>query len=233
MQGLCRIQRTKRQALGHEHEPRASTRQSTSGRGRTGEYAQIIAHPFREFRAPAHIRKKCPDLRWNRAVHRLYRLRGSGAMRASEQNRTRMWRTFELQLRAAANLSRYAVFIKQSKGILMKYSIMFSAVLMALALSACDKPTVVTPAAVVAVPVPGPAVPVPGPAGPTGATGSTGSSGASGDTGATGSTGGTGATGSTGGTGATGSTGDTGAQGQRGKTGGDTVVIVPGSPPAR
>lgn len=33
-------------------------------------------------------------------------LRGSGAMRASEQNRTRMWRTFELQLRAAANLSR-------------------------------------------------------------------------------------------------------------------------------
>src|SRR5450759_2112309 len=58
MQGLCRIQRTKRQALGHEHEPRASTRQSTSGRGRTGEYAKIIAHPFREFRAPAHIRKK-------------------------------------------------------------------------------------------------------------------------------------------------------------------------------
>jgi hypothetical protein len=59
------------------------------------------------------------------------------------------------------------VFVKQSKGILMKYSIVFSAVLMALALSACDKPTVVTPAAVVTVPVPGPA-------GPTGATGSTG-----------------------------------------------------------
>ena len=35
------------------------------------------------------------------------------------------------------------------------------------------------------------------------------------------------------GTGATGSTGDTGTQGQRGKTGGDTVVIVPASPPVR
>ncbi len=96
----------------------------------------------------------------------------------------------------------------------MKYSMMFSAVVMALALGACDRPTVVTPAAVVTVPVPGPA-------GPTGATGSTGS------------TGDTGATGSTGGTGATGSTGDTGAQGQRGRTGGDTVVVVPASPPAR
>ena len=49
----------------------------------------------------------------------------------------------------------------------MKYSIAFSAALMALALSACDKPTVVTPAAVVTVPVPGAA-------GPTGTTGSTG-----------------------------------------------------------
>jgi hypothetical protein len=47
----------------------------------------------------------------------------------------------------------------------MKYPIAFSAVLIALALSACDKPTVVTPAAVVTAPVPGPA-------GPTGATGS-------------------------------------------------------------
>ena len=52
-------------------------------------------------------------------------------------------------------------------------------------------------------------------------------------TGATGSTGDTGATGSAGNTGATGSTGDTGVQGQRGKTGGDTVVIVPDSPPVR
>ena len=93
----------------------------------------------------------------------------------------------------------------------MKYSIAVSAVLMALTLSACDRPSVVAPAAVITVPVPGPA----GPAGATGATGSAG------DTGATGSTG------STGYTGATGSTGDTGATGERGKTGGDTVVIVP------
>ena len=90
----------------------------------------------------------------------------------------------------------------------MKYSMVFSAVLMALALSACDRPTVVTPAAVVAVPVPRPA-------GPTGATGSTGS------------------TGATGYSGVTGSTGDTGDQGQRGRTGGDTVIVVPASPPAR
>ena len=102
----------------------------------------------------------------------------------------------------------------------MKYTAVFSAALMALTLSACDKPTVVTPPAVVTVPVPGPA-------GPPGATGSTGS------TGYTGATGATGSSGSTGGTGATGSTGDTGVQGQRGKTGGDTVVIVPGAPPAR
>ncbi len=93
----------------------------------------------------------------------------------------------------------------------MKYSIAVSAVLMALTLSACDRPSVVAPAAVITVPVPGPA----GPAGATGATGSAG------DTGATGSTG------STGSTGYTGSTGDTGATGERGKTGGDTVVIVP------
>lgn len=96
----------------------------------------------------------------------------------------------------------------------MKYSIAVSAVLMALTLSACDRPSVVAPAAVITVPVPGPA----GPAGATGATGSAG------DTGATGSTG---STGSTGYTGATGSTGDTGATGERGKTGGDTVVVVP------
>jgi len=50
----------------------------------------------------------------------------------------------------------------------MKYTMVLSAVLIALALSACDKPTVVNPAAVVTAPVPGPA-------GPTGATGSTGS----------------------------------------------------------
>lgn len=91
----------------------------------------------------------------------------------------------------------------------MKYSIVFSAALVALALTACDRPaTVVTPA-VVSVPTP-----VPGPAGATGATGATGSAGS------------TGSTGYTGATGATGSTGDTGAEGQKGKTG-DTLVIVP------
>jgi hypothetical protein len=88
----------------------------------------------------------------------------------------------------------------------MKTSMLFSAVLMALALSACDwRPAVVTPTVVT--------VPVPGPAGPTGATGATGS---------------TGDAGAKGGTGATGSAGETGATGDRGKTGGGTVVIVPG-----
>jgi hypothetical protein len=95
----------------------------------------------------------------------------------------------------------------------MNYSIVLSAVLMAVALSACDKPTVVAPAVVT--------VPVPGPAGPTGATGATGS---------TGSTGSTGYTGATGDTGATGTTGDTGAAGETGKTGGDTVIVVPNAP---
>ena len=99
----------------------------------------------------------------------------------------------------------------------MKLLTMFAAVLMALALIACERTTVSTPA-VIAVPVPGPTVSVPGPAGPTGATG------------AQGSTGSTGATGYTGDTGATGSTGSTGATGERGKTGGDTVVIVPAAP---
>ena len=55
----------------------------------------------------------------------------------------------------------------------MNYPIVFSALLLSVTLSACDKPTVVMPATVVTVPVPGPA-------GATGATGATGSSGASG-----------------------------------------------------
>jgi hypothetical protein len=96
------------------------------------------------------------------------------------------------------------------KGIPMKYSIIFSAVLMALTLSACDRPTVVVPPA---------AAPAPGPAGPAGATGATGATGAQAEKGEPGKTGDTGATGAT---------GAEGAQGQRGK-GGDTVVIVPGS----
>jgi len=96
----------------------------------------------------------------------------------------------------------------------MKYSIIFAAVLAAVAVSACDKkPTVVTPTVV--------NVPVPGPAGPTGATGS---SGMTGQMGATGSTGYTGATGSSGGTGATGATGEPG------KPGGETVIVVPPTP---
>lgn len=94
----------------------------------------------------------------------------------------------------------------------MKYSILFSATLMALVLSACDRPTVVTPATVVNVPVPGPA----GPTGDTGATGYTG---------ATGSTGGIGATGYTGATGSTGDKGDTGQSGN-----GTTVIVAPAAP---
>ncbi len=89
----------------------------------------------------------------------------------------------------------------------MKYSIVFTAALLALGLSACNKPADETPAATVTVPVPGPA-------GPTG------------DTGATGAPGATGADGSMGAAGATGVTGDTG---QRGKTGGNTVIIIPPS----
>jgi hypothetical protein len=106
-------------------------------------------------------------------------------------------------------------FVNLPKGILMKYSIIFSAVLVTLGISACDKPTVVAPS-VVTVPVPGPA----GPTGATGASGSTGSTGATGDAGATGAAGNTG------------STGSTGAAGEPGKTG-DTVVVIPPAQPAR
>jgi hypothetical protein len=168
-------------------------------------------------------------------MRRSIRRRAFPTMRASERNRSRRRRSIELQVQMAANLSRLAVPVKQPEGIFMKYSVMFSAVLMALTLSACDRPTVAAPVQVVTVPVPGPAGPTgatgsTGAAGYTGAAGSTGNTGATGstgNTGATGYTGRTGATGSTGDTGATGSTGDTGAQGQRGRTGGDTVVIVP------
>ena len=76
-----------------------------------------------------------------------------------------------------------------SSGAFMKYANIYAATfvaLAALALSGCDRPTVVTPPTVVTVP---------GPAGPTGATGNTGSTGNTGTTGATGSTGATGATG--------------------------------------
>ena len=69
----------------------------------------------------------------------------------------------------------------------MKYSIIFAAVLAALAVTACNKPTVVTPTVVTG--------PVPGPAGPTGATGSSGMTGQTGSSGPTGSTGEQGKTG--------------------------------------
>lgn len=92
----------------------------------------------------------------------------------------------------------------------MKYSIVFYAAVVAVALTACDRPSTVVAPAVVAVPTP-----VPGPAGPTGATGSAGSMGA---------------TGASGSAGTTGTPGDTGPEGQKGKTG-DTLVVVPA--PAR
>jgi hypothetical protein len=80
----------------------------------------------------------------------------------------------------------------------MNHAVLFSAVLMALTLGACDRPN----------PNPSIVVTTPGPAGAPGATGATGS---------------TGSTGYTGSTGATGATGDTG---KKGETGGDTTVIV-------
>jgi hypothetical protein len=128
---------------------------------------------------------------------------------------------------AARNNARS--FVSATKGIIMNYSIVFTAAVAALALYGCERPAVVVPAAPVSV------VTVPGPAGPAGATGATGAqaekgaTGATGDTGAVGNTGATGNTGNTGNTGATGYTGAAGAdgaQGQRGRTG-DTVVIVP------
>ena len=60
----------------------------------------------------------------------------------------------------------------------MKYSMVVTATLLALALSACEKATVVTPAPVVTT------VPVPGPTGATGATGPTGANGLVGAAGA-------------------------------------------------
>ena len=81
----------------------------------------------------------------------------------------------------------------------MNRSILTAALLAAMTLAACDRPTVV------AVPVS-----VPGPAGPTGATGSTGS------------------TGNTGSTGAMGNQGNDGLKGATGKPGeGTTVIVMP------
>jgi hypothetical protein len=104
---------------------------------------------------------------------------------------------------------------------IMKYSLLLTALVAAVALSACEKQPVV-----VNNPVP---VAVPGPAGPAGATGNTGNTGATGSQGYTGDSGATGAQGASGydgAKGATGATGDTGA------TGGNTTVIVPPPAPA-
>jgi hypothetical protein len=95
------------------------------------------------------------------------RRRKNRVMCARERNRPPIWGTFQQDPQVAPDSSTQAVFVTQSEGILMKYSTVFPAVLMALALSACDRPTVVSPPAAVTVPVPAPA-------GPTGAAGSTG-----------------------------------------------------------
>src|ERR1019366_5026204 len=88
-----------------------------------------------------------------------------------------------------------------TKGFPMNRSIWIAALIVPLSLVACDRPTVVTSPALVAVPgpavavpgpaveVPGPAVAVPGPAGPQGATGIQGNEGNTGNTGNTGATG--------------------------------------------
>jgi hypothetical protein len=86
----------------------------------------------------------------------------------------------------------------------VNHSILLSTLFLAVALTACDKPTVVN--------VPPASTPVPGPAGATGATGATGNTGMQGSTGASGPSGSTGSTGAT------------------GASGGDTTVIV--VPPA-
>jgi hypothetical protein len=117
-----------------------------------------------------------------------------------------------------------SVLVRNKGIIMMKYSIAFSAALSALALSGCDRPTVVVPPAPVAVV----AAPVPGPAGAQGAPGAPAEKG---DTGATGAPGSAGQTGSTGMTGAEGAKGDQGNKGDKGKTGDDTIVVVPAPAP--
>lgn len=109
-------------------------------------------------------------------------------------------------------------FIRRTNatGVDMKYSIPFAILVMALGLSACDRPadkTVVVPSA------------VPGPPGPQGSPGDQGNQGA------TGSSGSKGEPGYTGEQGETGEPGTTGRTGEQGKTGdGSTIVIVPPPP---
>ena len=92
----------------------------------------------------------------------------------------------------------------------MNHFMLISALLAALSLAACDKPTVVN--------VPPATVAVPGPAGPQGEPGMQGATGFQGNEGAQGATG------------YQGSQGDQGAQGATGKPGESTTVIV--TPPA-
>lgn len=99
----------------------------------------------------------------------------------------------------------------------MRYAFVVAAALSALTLSACERATVVVPAAPAAAVV----VPVSGPAGPQGAPGAPVEKGDTDATGATGSTGMTGATGSTG------MMGVEAAKGEKGKKGGDTIVLIP------
>ena len=98
----------------------------------------------------------------------------------------------------------------------MNRTILISALLSALFLTACDKPTVVN--------VPAEKIIVPGPAGPAG------TDGAKGDSGVQGNTGNSGVKGDTGVQGEAGVPGDVGLQGNDGKTGEGTTVII--TPPA-
>jgi Collagen triple helix repeat (20 copies) len=125
----------------------------------------------------------------------------------------------------ADDLTSLAPRCSTIKGFTMKYSILLSALLGALSLSACDKPTVVN------VPTPTP-VAVPGPTGATGATGNTGSTGSTGAPGSTGADGVAGATGSKGNQGNQGNQGNDGNKGAPGKSGDNTTIIVTPPPPA-
>jgi len=102
---------------------------------------------------------------------------------------------------------------------LMRHSIAIGLAAAVLALSACERTSVVAPAAAPAATPPTViAVPVPGPAGPQGAPGAPAEKGEAGAAGATG---------------ATGAPGMQGADGAKGKTGGDTIVVVPAPAPPR
>jgi hypothetical protein len=105
-------------------------------------------------------------------------------------------------------------FRSSQRRIIMRYVIVVTAALSVLALSACDRPTVVAPSAPVVVPVPGPA----GPAGPQGAAGAPAEKGAPGSTGSPGMTG---------------AEGSKGEKGEQGNSGGGTIVVVPEPAPPR